>query len=348
MTTVVFPRTTARFFRLSIFDVPFSPFPLRDRVVVQPDYTCGREELDAPSIPRAQRILLPGPHITHIDVFGMPLFPLVPPFPAELAAADAPVRALRVWCVSAGAVTCRDGLAAVLVSAAAPKPSMELRIFARTAEPPRVVPLDVLAQTGFSGFSDFSDSPVLAMHPSVGIPAVLLRSVRFCWPPTRRGGVSSSSRSMKRPSRGSGALRASRRARWSRRRWTARCLPRFLRLVWREFRCSDGELAVWSLDETPRQLCSVCVPPGVSLGGLAVCADLDCVVAFPAGEARGALLIYTTRLELRGEATVGAVLGVEVTNFGVVAVCAEEDACVVRKFDFCGVPTGVLRVEEVV
>ena len=142
-----------------------------------------REELDAPSIPRAQRILLPGPHITHIDVFGMPLFPLVPPFPAELATADTPVRALRVWCVSAGAVTCRDGLAAVLVSAAAPKPSMELRIFARTAEPPRVVPLDVLAQTGFSGFSDFSDSPVLAMHPSVGIPAVLLRSARFCWPP---------------------------------------------------------------------------------------------------------------------------------------------------------------------
>lgn len=345
VTTVVFARTTARFFRLSIFDVPFSPFPLRDRVVVQPDYTCGREELDAPSIPRSQRIPLPGPRITHIDVFGMPLFPLVPPFPAELARADTPVRALAVWCGLPGAVTCRDGLAAVLLAAVTPTPSMELRLFSRTAEPPRVVPLDVLAQNYCPGFPGF---PVLAMHPAVRLPAVLLRSARSCWPPTGPRGVSSSSPSTKRPPRGSGGFRASRRARCARRRWTVRCLPRFLRLVWREFRCSDGELAVWSLDETPRQLCSVCVPPGVSLGGLAVCAELDCVVAFPAGEARGALLIYTTRLELRGEASVGAVLRVEVTNFGVVAVCAEEDACVLRKFDFCGAPTGVLRVEEVV
>ena len=183
VTTVVFPRTTARFFRLSIFDIPFSPFPLRDRVVVQADYTCGREELDAPFIPRTQRIPLPGPHITHIDVFGMPLFPLVPPFPAELARSETPVRALSVWSAWRGEVTCRDGLAAVLVSAAAPNPSMELRIFSRTAEPPRVVSLDVLAQNHF---------PVLAMHPAVRSPAVLLPSARSWWPTTLRRAVSSS------------------------------------------------------------------------------------------------------------------------------------------------------------
>lgn len=156
---------------------------------------------------------------------------------------------------------------------------------------------------------------------------------------------------MKRPSRGSGASPASRRARCARWRWTGRCLPRFLRLIGGEFPRSDGELVVWALDETPRQLCSVCVPPGVSVGALALCAALDCVVAFPAGQEGGELLIYTTHLELRGEASVERalrVLRVEATNFGVVAVCAKEDACVLKKFDFCGVPTGVLRVEEVV
>lgn len=68
----------------------------------------------------------------------------------------------------------------------------------------------------------------------------------------------------------------------------------------------------------------------------------------PAGEGPGELLIYTTRLELRGEAALGGVLAAEITNFGVVAVCADGDACVLRRFDFCGVPSGELRVEEAV
>lgn len=121
VTTVVFPRTTARFLRLSLFDVPFAPLSLRDRVAVRPDYTCGREELDAPSIARSQRCPLPGPRVAHIDVFGMPLFPLVPPFPAELAALDGPVRGLSVWYVPRGGS--HPGTASPRFSSAAFPPS---------------------------------------------------------------------------------------------------------------------------------------------------------------------------------------------------------------------------------
>ena len=344
VTTVVFPRTTARLFRLSIFDVPFAPFALRDRVVVQADYTCGREELDPPTIPRSQRIPLPGPHIRHLDVFGMPLFPLVPPFPAELAVAETPVRMLRVWSGLAGRVTCRDGMAAVLLSSVSPANSAELRFFKKTAGVQRTVSLDLLARNHF---------PVLCMHPTVPSPrffslatAVISRRPLAGRSAARVGGRNSRPAVLACP-----CLRAERGFGGRPGRVAAGGAVEVGTAGW--MHRSDGQIAVWTVDETPVLLRSALLPPGVSspaapMDSVRVSAALDCVAVWRAGETRGTLLLYTTHLDLRGESAIRSVLSVEISNFGVIAACVETDACSLHRFDFCGTPTGVLRVEEVV
>lgn len=78
MTTLVFAKTCSRYWRISIYEIPFSNLSIRETTITSPEYSCGRPELDAPSIPVTERTPFAGPRIRKLDVLGTPLFPLVP------------------------------------------------------------------------------------------------------------------------------------------------------------------------------------------------------------------------------------------------------------------------------
>ena len=98
VTTLMFSKVCSRYWRLSIYDIPFCNIVMRETTVTRPEYTCGREELDAPSIPSVQRTTLEGPRIKRLDVFGVPFFPLVPPPSlSSLMTLNEPIHHMAIW-----------------------------------------------------------------------------------------------------------------------------------------------------------------------------------------------------------------------------------------------------------
>lgn len=97
VTTCLFKETCSRYWRLSIQEIPFSSFHLKDYFELVPDYTCGSPEYDLPSIPVSNHITIEGPIIQFIDVYGCCYYPSLPPSPMEVWECSLPIHHLRLW-----------------------------------------------------------------------------------------------------------------------------------------------------------------------------------------------------------------------------------------------------------
>lgn len=97
ITTGLFKETCSRYWRISIMEIPFTSFSLRDFISTAPDYTCGTHELDVPTIPITQQLSIAGPCIELIDVYGTAMFPSVPPPPLEVWNCNLTIQTLRLW-----------------------------------------------------------------------------------------------------------------------------------------------------------------------------------------------------------------------------------------------------------
>ena len=63
-----------------------------------PEYSCGRSELDTPSIPVTDRVTVEGPRIRLVDVFGTSLFPLIPPPASPLGTCEqSDILDMAIW-----------------------------------------------------------------------------------------------------------------------------------------------------------------------------------------------------------------------------------------------------------
>lgn len=66
-------------------------------MITAPEYTCGRSELDSPSIPIAERTSFTGPRIRKIDLFGIPFFPAIPTHSSLVWECHSPIDHLSLW-----------------------------------------------------------------------------------------------------------------------------------------------------------------------------------------------------------------------------------------------------------
>lgn len=78
-TIITFNKICSRYWKLSILEIPFASQSIQHFVLHSTDYSCGHSELDPPTIPVSDRVTVEGPRIKLLDLFGIPLFPLIPP-----------------------------------------------------------------------------------------------------------------------------------------------------------------------------------------------------------------------------------------------------------------------------
>lgn len=95
----------------------------------------------------------------------------------------------------------------------------------------------------------------------------------------------------------------------------------------------------------------------MSYDSLVVSADLDCILVFNRDYARresealedrnAQLLIYSSRLQLRGIITASKILFAFVTPFGLLLVTRHPECGVfVTRYDFCGIQQKSIRIEN--
>lgn len=113
VTTCLFKETCSRYWRISIQEIPFSSFHLKDFMELTPDYTCGSPEYDPPTIPVSNHISIDGPVIQFIDVYGCCYYPSLPPLPMEVWECSLPIHHLRLWSVFVFCFIIRDNTLAL-------------------------------------------------------------------------------------------------------------------------------------------------------------------------------------------------------------------------------------------